>query len=341
MLEAKASREGYKWMAAAELYQKILKLGATGEDQKEQARTTALIGDCFFKAAFQAPDHQEFERRMRLAKEHYEPAAAKFQKTASQGHSKLIASRSLFADFWLARDAQERVRKLGKCISLAQEALEVLERYGDKAGMAQARKNILIYLFESVPLTKHYSDFRQQLQSVIEIGESVAKDWDQTQDVEDVLESLWKSVVCSALYFDFCFSRSEIKDVATRIKSLGKKLTEISNMVKTELSLAATSDASAFLVANFEGDYSKTKAIFQEGLSHARILNDSLLVAWFALNIAYCGNTSIIHIDDVEARRTVLEESRRLCEESIRSLNISGHPRRLRFTYQIYSNSYV
>ena len=126
-----------------------------------------------------------------------------------------MASRSLFVDFWLSGDAPEKERKLGKCISLAKEGMGVLERDGDKVGIAQARKNILLYLSESVPLTKRYNDFRQQLQSIIDIGESVAKDWDQTQDSEDALESLWRSVVCSAMYFDYCFSRSEIEEVAT------------------------------------------------------------------------------------------------------------------------------
>src|SRR2546426_11487408 len=212
-------------MAAAELYQRILKLDAIREDQKEQGGTTALIGDCFFRAAFQAPDRKEFERRMRLAREYYEIAAVHLEETASHGQSKLMASRSLFVDFWLTRGADEQRRKLEKCISPSQEALGVLQRDRHKAGVARARRNILLYLFESVPLTKHYNDFRQQLQSVIDIGESVAKDWDQTQDVEDALESLWKSVVCSAMYFDYCFSRSEIEDVATRIQSIGKKLT--------------------------------------------------------------------------------------------------------------------
>ena len=79
-LEAKARLDGYEWMAAAELYKRILELNAARGDQKEQARTTVLIGNCFFKAAFQAADHQEFERRMRLAKERYEAAAAQFRE---------------------------------------------------------------------------------------------------------------------------------------------------------------------------------------------------------------------------------------------------------------------
>ena len=79
-LEAKSRLDGYEWMAAAELYKRILELNAARGDQKEQARTTVLIGNCFFKAAFQAADHQEFERRMRLAKERYEAAAAQFRE---------------------------------------------------------------------------------------------------------------------------------------------------------------------------------------------------------------------------------------------------------------------
>ena len=340
-LEAKSRLDGYEWMAAAELYKRILELNAARGDQKEQARTTVLIGNCFFKAAFQAADHQEFERRMRLAKERYEAAAAQFREAALEGPSKLMASRSLFVDFWLSGDAPEKERKLGKCISLAKEGMGVLERDGDKVGIAQARKNILLYLSESVPLTKRYNDFRQQLQSIIDIGESVAKDWDQTQDSEDALESLWRSVVCSAMYFDYCFSRSEIEEVATKIKSLAKRLAEVSNLVKTELSLAAVSDASAFLVINFEGDYSKATALFQDGLSHARMLNDSLLVAQFAWNAAWTGITSVFHIDDVEASRTISEGSRKLCEEAIRSLDISGHPRLLQSAYATLSSYYV
>src|SRR5256712_1142868 len=341
MPAAKARLDGYSWMAAAELYQRILKLDAIREDQKEQAGTAALIGDCFFKAAFQAPDRKEFEIRMRLAKEYYEIAAVHLEETASHGQSKLMVSISLFVDFWLTRGADEQRRKLGKCISLDQEALSVLQRDRHKAGLARARRNILLYLFESVPLTKHYNDFRQQLQSVIDIGESVAKDWDQTQDVEDALESLWKSVVCSAMYFDYCFSRSEIEDVATRIQSIGKKLTEVSNRVKRQLSLAAASDASAFLTINFEGDYSKATTLFQDGLSHARMLNDSLLVARFALNAAWTGMTSAYHIDDVETRRTIFEGSRKLCEEAITLLNISGHPQLLQSGYATFSSYYV
>src|SRR2546425_2220661 len=340
MPAAKTRLDGYEWMAAAELYQRILKLDAIREDQKEQAGTTALIGDCFFKAAFQAPDRKEFERRMRLAREYYEIAVS-LEETASESQSKLMASRSLFVDFWLARDGDDQRRRLGKCISLAQEALSVLRRDGDKVGVARAKKYILLYLFESVPITRHYDDFRQQLQSVIDLGESVAKDWDQTQDVGDALESLWKSVVCSAMYFDYCFSRSEIEDVATRIQSLGKKLTEVSNMVKTELSLAAASEGSAFLTINFEGDYSKATGLFQDGLSHARMLNDSLLVARFALNAAWTGMTSAYHIDDVETRRTILEGSRKLCEEAITLLKISGHPQLLQSGYATFSSYYV
>src|SRR3989442_14159039 len=105
MRAAKTRLDGYEWMAAAELYQRILKLDALRGDQKEQAGTTALIGDCFFRAAFQAPDRKEFERRMRLAREYYEIAAVHLEESAAHGQSKLMASRSLVVGFWVTRGA--------------------------------------------------------------------------------------------------------------------------------------------------------------------------------------------------------------------------------------------
>ncbi len=340
-LAAKARLDEHEWMAAAVLFQQILKTDTIREDRKEQAGTMSLIGDCFFRGAFQAPDNKEVKRRMRLAQDYYKSAAVHLEETGSHGQSKLMASQSMFLDFWSARDADEQRSTLGRCISLAQEALRILEQDGDKTGIQNARKNILIYLFESVPLTKHYGEFRQQLESVIDIGESAANDWAPTHDAENALESLWRSVVCSAMYFDYCFSRSEIGEIAKRIQSLGRKFAEVSKMVKTELSLAAGSDVSAFLTINFDGDYSKANALFQEGLSHAKTLNDSLLAAQLALNAAWTGIASVYHIDDVESCRTILERSRKHCEEAIRLLYISGHPRLLQSAHATLSNYYV
>ena len=338
--EARANSDKYEWVVAADLYDQIARQYAIHGNTLEQSRNFSLAGECVFKAAFQAPDPAEFQRRMLKSKEIFDYASRQFDNAGTNGYSKLIRSRSLFVDFFMTGETSEQRKTVGASISMVEEAIKILENSKDRGGVAKARSILLAYLSESVPLTQRYSDFRQQLELVLTLGEAAANDEDWAQHSEVMLESLWRAVVCSAMYFDYAFSVSEIEPIATRIRLLGKRLAEISNVMQTEYSRAIKADAAAFLAFNFEGDPSKASAIFSEGLTHAKLTKDSLLIAWFALQSASTGTSSFLHVDDAEKRREILERSRTLCEEAIRSLDISKSPRLLQNVYGCYAEYY-
>jgi len=147
--EARANSDKYEWVVAADLYDQIARQYAIHGNTLEQSRNFSLAGECVFKAAFQAPDPAEFQRRMLKSKEIFDYASRQFDNAGTNGYSKLIRSRSLFVDFFMTGETSEQRKTVGASISMVEEAIKILENSKDRGGVAKARSILLAYLSES------------------------------------------------------------------------------------------------------------------------------------------------------------------------------------------------
>ncbi len=343
LAEASLRRDGYEWMAAAELYQQALSQVGIKGNASESARINGMVGDCFFKAAFQASSHPEFEQRMRMAEQEYDRARELHDESRSVGHSKLLKAKSAFAGFWLIKDDADGQRKaLAECSSLAEEAAGILERSGDRKALAEARRDLVVYLFESIFLTNRpYDDVRKQLITIMTTGESGANDYESLGDLEGQLDCLWRTVLASTEFFDSVFSPSEIGPVSEKILALGGWLAKVSEKIGTPFAQAVSSNCAAFLAMNFEADPAKASRLNESGWDYAQKTGDSILTASIARWAAITKNNSASHLDDVEAGRKVLESSMKHCEDAVRLTQVSGYRLLRQYAYSVYGNAHL
>ncbi len=323
LVEASDRAGKYEWTEASDLYKQALDKLEPGSDPIETARIAELLGKSRYRAAFQSPSREEFKQKMRHAEEADEKAAALYERGGSEPLSKMLTARALFASFWTKDQPSSREDTIQKCIGLADETVKRLEGQDDRRSLAEARRDLLTYLSESIWLANERSLIKERFERTIETGEKAAAEFESLGQDEDLVETLNTTLV-SLSFSKILVDEVRLRELTMREVQLGKKLAEASDRAKTPYALSLGKKAAA-LIADAEGDLAKALSQLEGAILLARDVNDSYLDGRMLDNVLWASFWAAAVEDDVEQKRVLFKKGSEFASKAIKKLEISLH----------------
>jgi hypothetical protein len=133
LAHARENEKRYNWIAAVEYREKVLSQSLQQGDLVGAADIVERIGYCFYRAAMQAADVDEFRERMHLAVASYEKARDLFERANETGKTpRILRSSAMIAylGFWLSPNVSRKKRLLSDCWKLTKRALAAFKETG-------------------------------------------------------------------------------------------------------------------------------------------------------------------------------------------------------------------
>ncbi len=331
LVEASERAGKYEWTAAADLYKQALDELDSVSDPIETARIAELLGKSRYRAAFQSTSREEFKQKMLLAEKADEKAAALYERGGSEPLSKMLRARALFASFWIMDEPSDRRGLIQKCIGLADETVKSLEGQDDRRSLAEARRDLLIYLNESIWFTNERSHIKERFERAIETGEKAAAEFESLTQDEDLVETL-DITLMSLSHSLGLVDQVRFRELDIMAVRLGKKLAEASDRAKTPYALSLGKKANA-MIANIEGDRAKALSQSEVAVLLAQDVKDSYLDGRMLNNRAWGSFWAATVEDDVEQKRVLFKRGSEFASKAIKKLEISLHGGFLGVTY--------
>ena len=340
MVEASEKASRYEWTAAANLYKQALDKLEPDSGFLETANVAELLGESRYRAAFQSAGREEFKQKMRLAEEADEKAATLYEKLGSDALSKMLRARAVFASLWIEDKPSDRRGLIQKCIEVSDEAVKSLEVQGDKRRLAEAHKDLLTYLSESLPLANERSLIKERFERAIETVEKAIAEFEPLAQAEALVETL--NMAISVLAGNaFKVDQVRSRELELRAVQLGKKLAEASDRAKTPYALALAEEGVGLIAWLAEGDPAKGLSQFETAIVMAQDVKDSYLhgrLLTHALNSSFWAE---ILEDYVDRKRKLLEKGMEFASRAIKKLEIPLHDGLLESVYYTYAECHT
>ncbi len=334
---AKEKSRKHLWLEAAALYGQALEGVAQSPNRVETGQIAELLARCFFGAAFQSSNRSEFVGRMQRAKDLFRQAGGLYESAGSEALEKRSQSRSLFADFWLEEDHGNRRKIVGRCISLASEAVGLFGGLGEKKSLAETRKEILGYSREALELATDREKEYEEFQRTVETGRIVVDDLVAIGDDEGLIEALHSVLWVLAVMAELILDPPLFKQFAQETIRLRRTLSDASERVATPYALCLANESAGDIAWDLEGDLTKALNLYQTALASARKANDSLATGRLCAVLAGLLHWRAIVQDFTGQRQEVIEQGLKLATEAIEHLKISYHTSYLAWAHSIYA----
>jgi len=138
---AEERERDYDWLAAIEIYRRGLDSLQKREDFEAVGLVEEGIGNCLYRAAFQAETHAEFENGMHRAAGAYTRAAEQCRqvKSARDHGCEAFITR---CEYWIASNSDEKKALLEECGRLWMKAVKRYEEKGDSLESGKASNEL-------------------------------------------------------------------------------------------------------------------------------------------------------------------------------------------------------
>ncbi len=161
LAEAYEKSKSYDWMAAAGLYSRVFRSIRLEPASKDYLRISEQLAECFYKAAFQARDNEEFKHIMSQARDAYDHSALAHQKADHEITSKRLAARKIFTEYWLTPEIPQKIELLRSCIELSGETVRSATKEQDQENLLSVWKDDLTYIVATVSPLEQWSLARE------------------------------------------------------------------------------------------------------------------------------------------------------------------------------------
>ena len=167
---AKKSEKQYDWLDAKNLYEKVLSISISLKDDSIEVPIAERIGYCYFRAALQAENREQFDNRMKLSNEAYKHMEHILRPKIDE--PKLIHARAMVAltSSWVEQDFSKMEALLDDWWNLENLALGMFEEKQDKHAIGKICNNLLEYSSDTRLFFSH-SEFQKRRKELIDIGE--------------------------------------------------------------------------------------------------------------------------------------------------------------------------
>ena len=337
LAEASEKTKKYDWTRAAQLYSQILESAEFDPNSRDHVRLTETLADCYYKAAFQASDHEEFRRVMSRSRDAYNNSAIAYEKASDDISSRRMRAKKTFTEFWLSSDTPNMLNHLRDCLAMSAETLTAAKTNQDDEKLLYALKDELTYLVQLPIIFEEYSVAYEHFHRAVSAAEAAIRGFEASRRDTDLLECLHMA----ALVFAFIYvPPEEFKGLERKFTEIGEKIESVSSRLRTAYATSLQNYSLAAIAFRSQSNPVKALKLYEEAIPPATTTGDTLLIGQIYTNIPFMA-CWIELPDDAERRRALLEKGIRHSPEAVRNLGVSALPQWLSFAYSWWAECYV
>jgi tetratricopeptide (TPR) repeat protein len=312
--QAERLEKEYDWLGAAELYEKALNL--LGEDDfSRKGEIHECWGYAFYRAAFQAENHDEFKGKMRQAVAAYERAKGCHERLNEPVKTpRILRSDAMiaFIGYWLATEADEKKKLVDQCWRLASDALNAFEKIGDMLEYGKTFNQFSKSADLSFCLEWNWQTRDRIMREATECGEQAIKSLSTLQDSKELAKAYVKTA--DYLYaFGYIFlSREDQERQFEKARGYWQKANELSEEAAVLESLSILEG----LILEFGAGAEKTVKFYEKALEYGKRTADSFIVGCAFDLLAY--HTAWSVTEDPDERVKLFEKALQYAAEAKR-----------------------
>ncbi len=288
-----------------------------------------LMGDCYYRAAFQSESRDAFKKLLSIAAEHF--------RNASTSHpadlrSIALAARASFCKYWLTDDPSARRELIfDSCILPLSAAL------GQNSFTADGAKQYVHLLDYMLTGCQIASDKRQLLDLVKHAKRTGRLAFSGIKNSSDDLSfALIVNAYVSFLNWatGFFFEETESNEIGEELIPLLQKLQSMGELGGDKFVQCSVLESSAHIAIEFKGEIKDGTAILRKSLALAEETKDVLLIGrvlTFLVNALYW---TALNCDVPEERRETLHELRSCAMRAIELLKVPLDAFDIALTYE-------
>jgi class 3 adenylate cyclase len=294
----------YDWGSATGSLESFLKANPTCGDE----RVFELLGDCFYKLAFQQNTRDDFKQVILRAKEAYEKAT----------DDNRCKARASFSKYWASDDADERRRLIiSECLPVARELVKQLSDSSGKNETILARSYVELLNYLTVACIVS-SDRRQLVELVKEAklaGRNAFIRFKSSSNPETVI-SVTESYAyflewATGIFLDSEEASQFKEDFLTFIEILLGLIERIQDTDCRIKSLAY--ETAGIITAECKGDLVEANSLFEKALTLAEKTNDRYIIARQFYLLGYSLYWAFQTTDIAERRKEIGEKVLNYC----------------------------
>ncbi len=338
LAEAANKTKNYDWTGAAELYSQVLASGNVDPNSTDYLELTETLAVCYYKAAFQAKDHEEFRRIMSQSRDAYDNSSVAYQKAGDEITSRRMRARKTFTEYWFASSTPSKLKHLRDCRAMSTETLNIVKTNHDTQRLVNALKDELTYLV-GVPLI--FADPggvpREQFQRVTSAVETTIRAFEASGDDSDLLECLYMAVWGLGYA---AISAEESKALDKQLIELGEHADKVARRLGTAYATSLAKHILFFVAFGPQGNQAKAWNQLEEALEASKATRDTFLIGAIYSAISFLAVWTELP-EDAEQRRVLLEKGIRQGPNSVRNLEVSAPLQWLSWAYSFWAECYV
>ncbi len=338
MAEAAEKSKNYDWTGAAKLYSQVLTLGDSDPNSTEYLRLTETLANCYYQAAFQAKDHEEFTRIMSQSRDAYHDSSIAFQKAGDEITSRRMRTRKTFTEYWLAPDTPSKMKHLRDCRAMSADNLLIAKTNHDTQKLLEALKDELSYLV-GVPLI--FADPggvpRELFQRVKFAAEATIQGFEESGNDAELLECLYMAVWGLGYA---AISAEESKALETKLIQLGERADRVAKRVGTAYATSIGKLTLYYVAFGLAGNPIKAWNPAEEALEASMATRDTFLIGGIYAAIPFLAVWTELP-EDAEQRRALLEKGIRQSPNAVKNLEVSAPPQWLSWAYSFWAECHV
>jgi len=331
----------FKWFQAAKLYEE------TAKSNLARGSSTAglweKIGYCYDLASRQAKNTDEFKTLRQLGVRAYKKAADIYiegNKTENVGKSENCLANAEYARSWIAVDASEKAKILGKSRDLAKKAMQAFRNSGNDKCFGQTANLLTACLYDLLYVTSNVKEkneiAKQGMSNANESVSVLSKIGDK-----DNLAIAYSLASIQAWYVALiCENEEDRKSVADKSVSYAESALMLSKELNNPYLKAMSLWASVWSNVQFTENLEISLKYATEMLEQSIIVHDNYLKGVALYLLADVSDMTVHCEPNPDKRRHKYEEVIRYSEESIRNLDLVFQDELIAETYLLPAQTY-
>jgi KaiC/GvpD/RAD55 family RecA-like ATPase len=316
LAQAKEKEKKYDWFRAAKSYDKAHTRVLKQKDFLKAGEIQERIGFCFYRAAMQAENQEEFRDRMRHAVEAYDKAHGFYEKLLKKQRDARKLRCDAVAKYighWLTSDPSEKRKLLDDCLELEGKTLASFLESGDMLEYGRTYNELSLVFLCRVFLERDRQTLKSILKKGLEWGEKAIAEFPEHYDLyEEIAGTYFTLATCLSDAGFYLVAESEKIDTyrVEAVKYLNKAV-ELSEKANNAFLLGLS-----HLWLGINSGEEEAARHHEKTLEYGKRTRDNFLIAngldWLAYDTYWQARAT----EDPEKRRELAEKAMQLYDKA-------------------------
>jgi KaiC/GvpD/RAD55 family RecA-like ATPase len=322
-MEVVLAEAEYKWLEAANSYEKILESGAIA-DSPSVAEHWQRIGYCYDYASRQASNSDDFKSLRRMSAEAYEKAALVFGNECllSRGKNAQCLAFSEYALSWITGDSSEKIRTLDKCRVLLKNALKSFKDAGEDLEFGQTANVLSNCLVDRLYVSSTGEETSEVSREAIENSEEAISILSKLQTKDELLVAYSLASVQYWYIANASEKEEERKSIANKSVAYAENALKLSDDISNPYARSLARWAAVMSTLYFTENIDCALQRAQEMLEQASIVRDNFYMGVAYYLIAHVMDWKVLSEPNPNKRKQTYEEILKCSEAGIKHLEL-------------------